>query len=102
MLEGQVEGFLEVERHALGVGALQLLITQVRTRLVQAVPAVTRIEFLPRIARPVLKGLRDAVQRSRPVPVARATGQENTAKNASPCVSISLPSCAASADRIIA
>ena len=31
-----------------------------------------------------------------------ARGEENTAKNASPCVSISRPSCAASADRISA
>ena len=31
-----------------------------------------------------------------------ARGEENTAKNASPCVSTSLPSCAASADRISA
>jgi hypothetical protein len=46
----------------MGVGPLQLLIAQVRTRFVQAVPAVPRGEFLPRIARPVLKGLRDAVQ----------------------------------------
>ena len=31
-----------------------------------------------------------------------ARGEENTAKNASPCVSTSRPSCAASADRISA
>jgi hypothetical protein len=48
----------------------------VRARLVQAVPAVTHGGLLPRIARPVLKGLRDAVQRSRPVPLARIAGQE--------------------------
>ena len=46
--EGQVEGLLEAERHALGVGPLQLLIAQVRARLVQAVPAVARVELLPR------------------------------------------------------
>ena len=79
--EGQVEGLLEAERHALGVGPLQLLIAQVRTRLVQAVPAVTRIEILPRNARPVLKGLRDAVQRSCPVPVARIPGQAGQAED---------------------
>lgn len=56
--ESQVEGLVEAERHALGVGSLQLLIPQVRPRLVQAVPAVTRVGFLPRIAGPVLKGLR--------------------------------------------
>src|SRR5580658_11008125 len=77
--ESQVEGLLQAERQALGVGPLQLLIAQVRTRLVQAVPAVTCGEFLPRIAGPVLKGLRDAVQRSCPVPVARITGQAGQA-----------------------
>jgi hypothetical protein len=33
---------------------------------------------------------------------AHTRGEENTAKNASPCVSISRPSCAARADRISA
>jgi hypothetical protein len=37
------------------VGPLQLLIAQVRMRLVQAVPADTRLVFLPRLAGPVLK-----------------------------------------------
>ena len=41
-----------------------------RTHLVQAVPAVTRLVYVPRIAGPVPKGLRDAVQRRYLVPVA--------------------------------
>ena len=63
----QVEGVLEAERHALGVGPLQLLIAQARARLVQAVPAVACQGFLLLMAGPVLKGLRGAVERSRPV-----------------------------------
>ena len=78
--ESQVEGLLKAERHTLGVGPLQLLIAQVRTRLVEAVLTVARIEFLPRTARPVNKRLRDAVQRSCPVPVARIAGQAGQAK----------------------
>ncbi len=80
MGESQVESLLQAERHALGVGPLQLFLAEMRTCLVQAVPAVTRGGYLPGIARPVLKGLRGAVQRGCPVPVARIAGQEGQAE----------------------
>jgi hypothetical protein len=58
--EGQVEGLVEAERHALGVGPLQLLIAQARTRLGESVLRVPRVEFLPRTAHPVNECLRNA------------------------------------------
>ena len=72
----QVEGLLKTERHALGVGPLQLRIAQVRAYLAEAVAAAARLNPLPRNARPVKKRLRDAVQHSCPAPVARIAGQE--------------------------
>ena len=42
--ESQVEGLLEAECHALGVGSLQLPVAHACTRLGEAVLAVARVE----------------------------------------------------------
>ncbi len=59
--ERQVEGLLRAERHTLGVGPLQLLIAQVRTRLGEAVPVPARRQFMPLRAYRVEKRLGGAV-----------------------------------------
>ncbi len=62
------------------MGPLQLLIAQVRTGLVEAVPAVARVVLTPRNSRPVKQRLRGAVQDSCLVPVARIAGQARQVK----------------------
>ena len=69
-----MEGLVDAERHALGVGPLQLLIAQVRAQLVEAVLAVAGLKFLERTSRLAAKGLRGAVEGSCPVPLARSAG----------------------------
>jgi len=54
---------------------LGLLLAQVSAPLVEAVLAVARFEFLPRLSGLVEDGLRGAVQQGRPVPVGRVGGQ---------------------------
>jgi hypothetical protein len=44
----QVEGLIDAERYALGVGLLELPLAQVRAHVVQAVPAIARFKLLPR------------------------------------------------------
>ena len=44
---GQVEGLVEAERHALGVGPLEQFLAQVGAQLVEAVLAVAGFEILP-------------------------------------------------------
>jgi hypothetical protein len=68
--EGHVEGLLEAERGAVGVGPAELLLAEVRTYLVQAVLAEARLAWFPPLSGPVKKGLRGAVQHRRSVPVA--------------------------------
>jgi len=45
---GQVEGLVRAERHAGGVGPLELLVAEVAAYLVQAVLAVACLKLLPR------------------------------------------------------
>ena len=73
--EGHVEGFAGVERHAPGVGPLELLPAEVGTHLVEAVLAVVRFKFLPRLPDWVEGALRDAVEHGCLVPVARVRGE---------------------------
>jgi hypothetical protein len=67
---GEVDGLVEAERHALGIGPLELLIAQARTQLAEALPAVARLGFFPLFSCPVEEGLRGAVQLRGAVPVA--------------------------------
>jgi len=45
---GQVEGLVEAERHALGVGLVKLFLAEAGAYLVEAVPAIARFKLLPR------------------------------------------------------
>ena len=70
------------ERHALGVGPVELLIAQARAYLGEAVLPVASFEVLPHFAGRVEKGLGDGVQRRGPVPVASIRGQARQAEAA--------------------
>jgi len=76
----QVEGLVEAECHALGVGLLELLLAEVGAHLVQAVPAVARFKRLPRCSRSVEEGLRGAVEHGGLAPVTRVRGQAGQAE----------------------
>jgi len=71
----QVEGLAGAERHALGVGLVELLLAEVGAHLLQAVLAIERFKLLPWLPGWVDESLRDAVEHSRPVPVIRVRGQ---------------------------
>jgi hypothetical protein len=68
--QGHVEDLLEAEHGALGVGSVELLLTEVRMHLVQAGLAKARLGLFPPLSGPVKKGLCGAVQLTGPVPVA--------------------------------
>jgi hypothetical protein len=53
----------------------------VRAHLDEVVLPVPRLEVLPRFPGPVGEGLRDAVEQSRPVPVAQVRGQAAQAED---------------------
>src|SRR6516225_4448503 len=76
----QVKSLAGAERHAPGVGSIELLLAEVGAHLVEAVPAVARLELLPRLFGWVERGLREAVEHGRPVPVARVRGQARQAE----------------------
>ena len=76
----QVEDLVRAERHASGVGSLELLRAEVGAHLVEAVLEVARFKFSPRLSSPVEEGLRSAVERSRAVPVASVRGQARQAE----------------------
>ena len=77
---GQVECLIGAERHACGVGPVELLLAEVGAHLVQAVPAVACFKLLPRLPGPAEEGLRNAVEHGRPVPVTRIGGQARQAE----------------------
>jgi len=68
--EGEADGLVEAKHHATGADALELLIAQGRTSLVEAFLAVARAERVPRSSGLVEQGLRGAVQHSCSGPVA--------------------------------
>jgi len=70
----QVEGLIGADRHARGVGLLELLLAEVTAHLVEAVLAVVRFKLLPRLSGPVEEGLRDAMEYGRLAPVADVRG----------------------------
>jgi len=76
----QVEDLVRAERHASGVGSLELLRAEVGAHLVEAVLEIARFKFSPRLSSPVEEGLRSAVERSRAVPVASVRGQARQAE----------------------
>ena len=51
--KGEVEGLIEAERLALGVGALELLLGEGGTHLIEAVVTVARFGLLPAFSGPV-------------------------------------------------
>jgi ATP-binding cassette subfamily B protein len=80
--ESQVQSLVEAERHTRGAGLLQPLVAQVRTHLGEAVAAVARLNLRAgRAAGAVKQRLRGAVQRPRPVPLARISGQAGQAED---------------------
>ena len=78
--EGEVEGLVDAECLALGVGALELLLAEGGTHLAEAVLAVAGFGLLPGFTGPVQKDLGDTVQLPGPVPVARVGGEACQAK----------------------
>src|SRR6266516_590272 len=54
---GQVEGLVGAEVHALGIGSLELFLAEVGAHLAEAVVAVARFKFLPRLSGWVEEGL---------------------------------------------
>jgi hypothetical protein len=77
---GEVDGLLEAECHALGVGPLELLIAKAHTQLAEAIPTVARLAFLPSLSRSVKDGLRGAVQLCGAAPVAEVGGHAGQAE----------------------
>ena len=70
-VEGEADGLVEAEGHAVGIGPLELLVAQGCYRLVEAFLAVARVEGVPRNSGLVEQGLRGSVQHGCPVPVAQ-------------------------------
>lgn len=62
------------------MGSVELVLAEVGAHLAEAVPAIARFKLLPRLPSGVEEGLRDAVERGRPVPVARVRGQARQAE----------------------
>ncbi len=72
--ECQVEGLIEAERHAFGVGPIRLLLAEGDTHLVETVIAIVRFGVLPLFSRSLKEGLCYTVELGGSLRVAEVRG----------------------------